>query len=375
MARAQKRQLCEVYLKTLNVARRASLLLLIGASLFVRHPAALGQNESDVSKEEPKAEQDRSSKPLFFSPGFLIFGDVYGVPSHHLPQADDQVGAWIRRLYLTGDFNLTRQFFVRARLEVNQDGDFESNGFTADVKDLFLRWTIGKHRLLFGMSPTPTFDLIEDIWRYRFLEKTPLDLQGVPSRDWGIAANGPLSCDGMVRYRLMLGTGNELGRETGEGTKFMGAISVGDSKKGFLVDVYGDFQELPGRTDRSTGQLFVEYTFSQARLGGLYSYQDRQDDPRLVVASLFIESDSARDVTLIGRIDRLFAPSPKGNSIDYLPFDPDSKATFLIGGMEWRPHRFLSLAPNVEAIFYDRNGEGDQPRSDLLLRLTFYVHN
>lgn len=41
---------------------------------------------------------------------------------------------------------------------------------------------IGRHKFTFGVSPTPTFDLTEDLWGYRYLEKSTLDLQAEPSR-------------------------------------------------------------------------------------------------------------------------------------------------------------------------------------------------
>jgi hypothetical protein len=70
----------------------------------------------------------------------------------------------------------------------------------------------------------------------------------------------------------------------------------------------------------------------------------------------------------------LLTPSPKGNDIDYLPFDPNSKATLFIAGFEWRPCGYFALNPNLETILYDRDDQGNRPKNDLLLRLTFYVH-
>ncbi len=332
------------------------------------------QNRSSPSTQQPSKKKSTSAKLKFFSPGALAFGDVYAVPIDHLPEAEGSVGAWIRRAYLTGDFNISKQIFARARVEINQDGDFVSHAFTADLKDLFVRWTVGQHKLIFGRSSTPTFDLVEELWGYRHLEKTPLDLQGLPSRDWGIAAHGPLSLDHAINYQIMVGAGGDIGRETGESPKIMGRVSFGDSKEGLLVGLYADYQRLPGLTDRTTGQVNIHFPFARGRIGGLYSYQDRQADPRLEVASAYGIVDLSSKVSLIGRLDRLLSPSPSGNSIDYLPFDPSAKATLLIGGIEWRPCRYFSLTPNLESILYDRDDRGDKPQNDLLLRLTFYVH-
>ena len=275
------------------------LFVFVSSSLFFSGIQAAVQHESDPSTEPASQERAKPPEFKFFIPGALAFGDLYAVPGHHLPEAEDKVGFWIRRIYLTGDFNLSKQIFVRARFEANQDGDFVSNAFTGDIKDLFLRWTLGRHKLFFGLSPTPTFDLVEDLWGFRYLEKTPLDLQGEPSRDWGIAARGPLSQRHQINYRIMLGSGYDLGRETGEGTKFMGAVSYGNPKKGWLIDLYGDFQKLPGPTDHTTGQISLHYSLAKGRVGGLYSYQDREADPRLEVASAYGVADLFTKVSLV----------------------------------------------------------------------------
>ena len=362
------------YLQKVLCRIRPIVLLVIVLSLVVVALAAAPEqtipNSSD-RKDDPKTEG--SSENDFFKFGFLAFGDLFTVPSHHLPEAEGDVSAWIRRIYLTSDFNLSKKFFARIRFEINQDGDFESSAFTIDFKDVYLRWSVGRHQLFFGLSPTPTFDLIDRIWGYRHLEKTPLDLQGIASRDNGIAVLGPLSRSGKLRYRFMLGTGHDIGKETEDGKKIMGAITLGD-EDGFLVDFYGGYQEKPGDTDRTTFQVFTHYRFPKGHVGLQYAYQDRQEDPRLEVASAYGVVDLSPKMSLIGRVDRLLAPSPKGNDIPYLPFDPSAKATLFIGGLEWRPHRSVSLMPNIEAIFYDDPDDGEKPKNDLLLRITFYIH-
>jgi hypothetical protein len=83
---------------------------------------------------------------------------------------------------------------------------------------------IGPHEWVFGLSPTLTFGLIESIWGARYLMRTPMDLQGVASRDTGIAVRGPIG-DSQFSYRLMGGTGAEFGAEAGDGRKWMAALN------------------------------------------------------------------------------------------------------------------------------------------------------
>ena len=95
---------------------------------------------------------------------------------------------------------------------------------------------------MLGLSPTLTFDLIESIWEARYLMRTPMDLQGVASRDTGIALRGPIG-DSAFSYRLMGATGAEFGAEAGDGRKWMAALNW-TSPSGIEFDFYTDFEQL-----------------------------------------------------------------------------------------------------------------------------------
>ena len=200
-----------------------------------------------------------------FSLGWLIFGDVYTMPSHHTAEGDGASGVVIRRGYLTANFDIGENWWGRARIEVNQDGEFESYGFEAEFKDLYLARNFGAHEWIFGLSPTLTFDLIESIWDARYLMRTPMDLQGVASRDTGIAIRGPIG-DSQFSYRLMGATGSEFGAESGDGRKWMAALNW-TSQSGIEVDLYTDFEKLAGPTDRTTAQVFVGQETETLRWG------------------------------------------------------------------------------------------------------------
>ena len=314
----------------------------------------------------------QEKQPSKFHIGGLVFGDSYYVVSHHEGDAEGAFGLVMRRGYLTFDADFSKSLFGRLRFEVNQSGEFETYTFTLNFKDLYLQWTLGSQHLLFGLSPTPTFDLIESIWGFRYLARTPMDLQGVASRDTGIAANGPLNASGTLSYRAMVGAGLNFGNETGDGRKWMGALTWKPSP-GWTVDLYADYEKLPGSTNRSTLQAYVGHETDSLRWGAQYSYQDRQEDPPLELASAYLIGRVAEKITLVGRVDRLIQPSPGGNNISYIPFDPTAPATFFIGGMEFEvsPHFFIT--PNTIVIVYDHNDQGVRPETDFYLRLTFFL--
>lgn len=306
------------------------------------------------------------------SVGGLLFGDLYVVPSHHLPEGDGAAGLVLRRGYLTFNGQFTPNWFGRLRFELNQSGEFETYDFSADFKDLYFGWNIGRQVLIAGLAPTPTFDLIESIWGFRYLARTPMDLHGVPSRDNGFSLKGPLNASGSISYRAMVGFEFDFGRESDDGRRWMAALNWKPAPN-WILDLYTDHELRDGPFDRTTWQVFAAYQRDGFAWGAQYSHQDREADPDLELASSFIRGEVSRRVQLVGRVDRLFEPAPRGNSIAYLPFDPSAKATTLFAGVEFQATPHFAVTPNVVVTRYDRNEEGVRPKTDLYLRLTLFI--
>lgn len=315
------------------------------------------------------AAQERSNE---FSVGGLLFGDLYHVPSHHLAEGDGAAGIVLRRAYLTFGAKFGDGWSARLRLETNQDGDFETYTFDTGVKDLYLAGTLGQHRLVAGLTSTPTFDVIEKIWGRRYLARTPLDMQGVPSRDTGLFAAGPLNASGSFTYRAMWGAPVEFGKDGNDNERWMAAVGW-QPAPGWTIDLYLDREDRDRSDDRRTWQLFVARQADRLTWGAQYANQDRGGDPPLELASGFLVAKTGARSNLVLRIDRLIEPSPKGNGIDYLPFDPTAPATMLVGGYEHRFSERVTLTPNLVFTRYDRNDQGVRPESDLYLRLTLFL--
>ena len=306
------------------------------------------------------------------SVGGLLFGDFYAVPSNHSPEGDGAAGFVLRRGYLTFDSKFNKNWFNRMRFELNQSGEFETYDFEVSWKDLYTGWNIGRQKLLLGLSPTPTFDLIESIWGSRYLARTPMDLHGVASRDTGVSLKGPINPSGTLGYRVMWGSKINIGIESDDRPKWMGAISWKPSPN-WILDFYLDYEGYDGPVDRTTIQGFAGYKTEQLAWGIQYSNQDREEADPIELASTFIRSLLTEKVTLIGRIDRLFEPSPKADNISYLPYDPTARATTLFAGLEFHTSPHLFLTPNIVYTRYDKNDLGYTPKSDLHLRLTLFI--
>jgi hypothetical protein len=142
----------------------------------------------------------------------------------------------------------------------------------------------------------------------------------------------------------------------------------------WTFDLYVDYERLAGNFDRSSWQVFAGYQTPRLRWGAQYSAQDRERDPTLELASAFVVGQASDRIGLIARLDRIIEPSPAGDNIAYLPFDPSAPATMLLAGVEFRPTRHLTVTPNIVSTWYDRAEDGSRPTRDLHWRITAFFN-
>lgn len=302
-----------------------------------------------------------------------MFGDYYYVVMNHDFAYKGQNGFWFRGVYFTYDYDISDKFSTRLRVEYNSpDFTKKSANLTPYVKDAYLKLKFEKFSLLLGISPTPTWELIEEFWGYRSVEKTPLDLQKFgSSRDFGIALIGKAGSKVKLGYYLMFGNGEGLASENNKFKKIMGEIHF--ELPHFFIQIYGDWAEGEGHTDKYTYQGFLGLKTDKFKIGTQYAGQIRQKDPdkqdTYEVASGFLTYNLNEKLTLLLRYDKMFDPSP--TEIPYIPF-AQAKSNLLIAGIDFKPNELVSFIPNIEYVFYGKNANGKKPGSDLYLRLTFY---
>ena len=310
---------------------------------------------------------------LEFDVGGLMFGDIYHVPSHHTPEGDGATGTVIRRIFLTTDARYGDTWTGRLRFEAYHEGAFENYEFSHRIQDFGIGKKVAGHQISGGLIPTISFDLIEAFWGKRYLVRTAPDIQGIPARDLGVSAKGPLTESGNWSYRAMYGSRETWEADKNPYDKFMGAVTWRPTP-GVMVDAYVDHEARPGRYDRSTYQLFAAQRTDQYSLALVYTNQDRQDDPPLELAALMGVAHVSDKIDLITQVQRLFEPSSKGNDIAYIPFDPTATATNIVAGVEYRLSDHIFITPNVVWTHYGVNPEGVRPKDDLQLRLTFFFN-
>ncbi len=304
----------------------------------------------------------------------LLFGDAYWMAANHDSTLEDMNGVWIRRFYLTYDYNFDDAWSARLRLEAQQPGDFETAGtISASMKDAYLKYTRGTHAGLIGIQPTPTLLTYEDVWGYRAVEKVPVELQGfASSRDVGIGLQGEFGEAGKVGYHVVAGDGNSVNAETNSKKKIMGALHVRPADH-LILEGYADYEDRVGSGDRVTYFGFGGWHSDKLRAGVQYAKQTRREtgeDIDMEIVSGFFTTALRDKMWLFARVDRNMDPNPQGPGIAYLPFAV-AENTLFIGGLDFQVTDGVSLMPNVEVIKYDDPDVGPKPDTDVMARLTF----
>lgn len=309
----------------------------------------------------------------------LFYGDYFAILKNHNETLEGENAFQFRRIYLTFEQGLSDVFDYRIRVEMRNAGDFSTKDkLTPFIKDAFLRWTHNKYSILFGISATPTWAIVERVWGYRSVEKTALDLQKLgSSREFGIAFKGSIDSEKKFNFHLMVGNGNGPSSEVGKGKKGLISLSF-IPHSDIVLEGYIDFEDRPGGKRRITTQAFAGIEMENFRTGVQFAHQSRRvspnaDDLSLRILSLFAIKKLSDKTWGFARYDRMFDPNPDGESIAYIPFDPTADSNFFLAGIDIKADKDISIIPNIEAVFYGKDSGGNKPNADIIARFTIAV--
>ncbi len=309
--------------------------------------------------------------------GYTYF-DYYFVVKNHNKKIEDQNGIWFRRIYLTMDNKLNEVLSIRFRTEFNSPGDFTTKDkLIPFIKDVYLKLEHKNQSIIFGISPTPTYEVIEEVWGYRSVEKTPLDLQKFsPSRETGIAFKGTLDSKKIVNYHLMFANGNGESSENNKGKEILFTLTI-RTISGLIIEGYLDYDNRTNGNEWNTQQGFIGYKTNEFRSGLQYSHQNRKASSTANkigydIFSFFMVGNLSPNVSGFLRFDRNFDANPDGAKISYLPFDSSCASKLFIVGLDFSPNKDVHIIPNAEIVNYDSPDSGPKPNSDFIPRLTIY---
>lgn len=291
----------------------------------------------------------------------------------------------IRRIYFAYDDNLSDKFTTRFRLEADPSATLIGSKIGVMVKDAYIAWKniFEGSNLVFGISPSPTFDASEGAWGHRALEKTIMDLRGIaPSRDFGLSLKGKLTGDGLFNYWVMFANGKGQSPETDKYKRYYGQISIKPSGN-FWGMVNFDFEDRAQVTDptgkkvsngTTTMSAFVTYAQKDVFSLGLEGFTQSTANGYLSGGSL--TSKSSLGVSAWATVN--FNPDCQV-VLRYDNFDPNTNSNakgdarnLIIGGIDWKADKNVHIEPNIYYETYEAPTGGSAPDASVAGRLTVY---
>jgi hypothetical protein len=312
-----------------------------------------------------------------------------------------------RRIYITYDNDISEIFTSRFRLEADQiqetvDGtkaatildtaSIRKSGVTIAnpsskistfVKDAFLRWknVFAGSDLIFGIQPTPAYEISEAAWGYRSLDKTIMDLRGiVSSRDMGISLKGKLAGNGMLNYWVMLANNSGNSPETDKYKRYYMHLQF-KPVVNLQATLYVDYKDVAnvktGNNGTWTTALFVGYTepfmyninveaFMTSQSNAFTPTGGTLDSKNGMGISIFGSYNVNPEVALVGRYDYF---DPNTNSAVNAKGDVRNYA---IAGLSWKVDKNVSIIPNILFESYEKPTGGKTIADSKTARLTVY---
>lgn len=319
--------------------------------------------------------------------GYMV-GEYYYFASHHTGKSEGGVegrhGFWFRRIYFTYNNQLSDTVKMRFRLEAASIASlFESAALVPVVKDAYLNWRFAANtNLIAGIQSPPSFAQVEDIWGYRALEKTPLDLyRWTSSRDFGISVKGGKN----VVFHTMYANGSSNKNETDNGKKVYG--SIGYKADGFFAEAMTQYDKAKGIHDNFIAQAFASYQGDWGRVGlqfshDIYKEKDADEALKYNILSAFVIYKPNEKIDLIGRCDLNFGEGWKqrfkGPNVPYVPFASNHEFSFFIAALSWQAHKNIWIIPNLKFAIYSENEllkdnlDYQKPGNDVYTNLTLW---
>jgi len=292
-----------------------------------------------------------------------IFGDYFYEFKNASATTDalNRNGFQFRRAYFTYDRNLSERFSVRFRLEMNSPDLFNradfgsSDQLTPYIKHAYLNWNnfVPNGKLSFGLSNTPTFYVADEVWGYRSVEKTVMDLRRIASSaDLGVALEGKLTKAGVLNYHVLVANGTGTRSETDKNKRVYVNTPIKIQGAYFLVP-YFDYE---GGTDGKSKNTVAFFAGVQKPgfHGGVEVFQKKSNKALANDAdktengfSIFGAVKASEKIKLLARFDS---------------YDPntdlaDDGNTFIIAGLDFAPEKNVNIIPNVKIESYQATGK------------------
>jgi len=300
--------------------------------------------------------------------------------------AKDFNGFQLRRIYFTYDYTISEKFSMRLRL-AHEPKSYASDAKLAFfVKDAFLKckdvWSGSD--IIIGIQPTPTWDISEEVWGNRFLERTIMDIRGyAASRDFGISLKGKIDGEGMFRYWLMLGNNSGSAAEIDKYKRYYALVQFMPVKQ-LTTTFYADMAARPSINDSTSSStvsnndllyaLFFGYKEKDAYMVGIEGFLSQRQNgmvsngilkDRLGMGlSVFASYNFTKELAVVGRYG-YYDP----NTDSYVKGD---SRNWFIFSLNYKPNEKVTISPNVIIETYESIPNGRSINPSITPRITFF---
>jgi hypothetical protein len=317
------------------------------------------------------------------------FGDFFYDAKQNNGANNNLNGFQFRRIYFTLDYKIDTNFSARFRL--NTDGT--NNSFTANNKlgtmvyDAYIKWgnIFAGSDLVFGLSPTPAFQVSDSWWGHRYLEKTILDFNGiVTARDIGVDLMGKIDKGGTVKYWLKIGNNASNAAEADKYKRYYGMLEF-DPVSNLVITVYGDYasaakilDKVTGSTRNNgafTGSFFLGYKQPGSFAAGIEGFFKSQQYNYAENAKTALTTQSGDGISVwayANLTDKIQAVAR------YDGFDPNTASAsisdaknLILAGVQFAVSKTIYVTPNIEVIKYQAAPVAGGYSQDVVPRITF----
>lgn len=268
------------------------------------------------------------------NPVFLLFSNV----NTRLSGGEHSAAFELSRLYLGYEYFFTKKLSARANIDIGDPGmgDLE---MTAFVKNAYLQYKSGILSGRFGMISTDQFDIQEEHWGYRYIQKTVQDEFGFgPSSDLGVA----------VGYSPFKFISADISLLNGEGYKKLQSDSILKGTLGITLRP-ADYLIIRGYTDVMQDQVtfvfFAGITLGEFKAGLEYASQENNQ----MIAhndfsgfSVFSSFRFEKKFSVFARFDKVDSEIITGN---IHPWNFQNDGRFFLAGMDYSPFEGIRIAP------------------------------
>lgn len=305
---------------------------------------------------------------------YKVDGDSSGSGTQYSNLKKDYQGFDFRRIYVILKKNISKDFSANVTLEGNS-GVTTGGRYGIFFKIIQLTWKnlIPMGQVNLGLISPNTFDLEQDIWSYRSIEKTVGDFRGFGnSSDVGLSVQGDFDKKAMFSYFAMFGTGTGQRPIFTKNKKFYGQLTSRPAK-GFVIGAYGDYETNGDGMEVNTLKGTAGYSSSVFNMGAAVYQQTRKNgtgtDVKPFAFSVFawapLSTTKNLTVNAFARFD-MFDPDTENTTSGF-------KQNFITGGLDFMPVKNVHFMPNIWVNSYtDKSTANIDRPTDIVARMTFY---